>query len=70
MAFSLDGELSLVVRGRRRRIMAEDVTGMSLLDLSGLGMAEALDGSALSRALSRILTSHAEEPSNSFQSHI
>jgi hypothetical protein len=50
--------------------MKEDVTDMSLLDVSGLGMGESLDDSALARALNRILTARADGPSNSFQSGI
>jgi hypothetical protein len=69
-AFWLDGELSLVIRGRVRRIMSEDVTDQSLLDVSGLGMGELLDESALARTLKRIMTSSAEGPSNSFTASI
>jgi hypothetical protein len=50
--------------------MSEDVTDHSLLDVSGLGMGESLDESALARVLARILTSSAEGPSNSFQACI
>jgi len=50
--------------------MGEDVTDQSLLDLTGLTMGESLDDSALSRALSRIMTSSKEGPSNSFQASI
>jgi hypothetical protein len=69
-AFWLHGELSLVIRGRGRRIMSEDVTDQSLLDVSGLSIGEPLDESALARALKRIMTSSAEGPSNSFQASI
>jgi hypothetical protein len=50
--------------------MSEDVTDQSLLDVSGLGIGEPLDESALARALKRIMTSSAEGPSNSFQASI
>ena len=56
MAFWLDGELSLVIRGRGRRLMSKDVTDQSLLDVSGLDLGESLDESALSKVLKRILT--------------
>jgi hypothetical protein len=69
-AFRLDGELSPAIRGRGRRIMGEDVTDQSLLDLSGLGMGEIVDESVLSRALNRILKSSADGPNNSFSASI
>jgi hypothetical protein len=69
-AFWLDGELSPVIRGPGRRLMSENVTDQSLLDVSGLGMGESLDESALARVLKRILTSSTEGPSNSFQASI
>ncbi len=50
--------------------MGEDVTDQSLLDVTGLGMGESLDESALTRALKRIMTSSAEGPSNSFSANI
>jgi hypothetical protein len=50
--------------------MSEDVTDQSLLDVSGLGMGELLDESALARTLKRIMTSSAEGPSNSFTASI
>ena len=50
--------------------MSEDVTDHSLLDVSGLGMGESLDESALAKMLKRILTASAEGPSNSFQACI
>jgi hypothetical protein len=50
--------------------MSENVTDQSLLDVSGLGMGESLDESALTRVLKRILTSSTEGPSNSFQASI
>ena len=46
--------------------MSEDVTDQSLLDVSGLRMAGALGESALTKVLTRIMTSSAEGPSNSF----
>jgi hypothetical protein len=70
MAFWLDGELSLVIRGRGRRLMSKDVTDHSLLDVSGLDMGEALDESALTAVLKRILTSSTQGPSNSFSACI
>jgi FXSXX-COOH protein len=66
----LNGELSPVVRGCRRKIMGEDVSDRSLLDVSGLSMRDLLDESALARALRRILASSAEGPSNSFSASI
>jgi hypothetical protein len=66
----LDGELSLAIRGCRRRLMGENVSDQSLLDISGLGMCDPLDESALARALRRILASSAEGPSNSFNASI
>jgi hypothetical protein len=66
----LDGEPPLVVHDYRRRIMSEDVTDKSLLDLRGLGMCEAVDESALTGVLTRILASAAEGPSISFQASI
>jgi hypothetical protein len=50
--------------------MGEDVTDQSLLDVTGLGLDESLDESALTRVLKRIMTSSAEGPSNSFQANI
>ena len=50
--------------------MSEDVTDQSLLDISGLSMAESLDESALARVVKRILASSAEGPSNSFGASI
>jgi hypothetical protein len=50
--------------------MGEDVTDQSLLDVTGLGPEEWLNESALTRALTRIMTSSAEGPSNSFQANI
>jgi hypothetical protein len=66
----LNGELALVLRGSGRRIMGEDVSDRSLLDVSGLSMCEPLDESALAGALKRILASSAEGPSNSFSASI
>jgi hypothetical protein len=70
MAFWLNEELSLVIRGRGRRLMSKDVTDHSLLDVSGLDMGEPLDGSALSKVLKQILKSSAQGPSNSFSACI
>lgn len=50
--------------------MGENVSDQSLLDVSGLGMCDPLDESALARALRRILASSAEGPSNSFNASI
>lgn len=68
--FWLDGELSPVIRGHGRRLMSEDVTDHSLLDVSGLDLGESLDESALSKVLKRVLTASAQGPSNSFQASI
>jgi hypothetical protein len=66
----LDSELSLAIRGCGRRLMGGNVSDQSLLDVSGLGMCDPLDESALARALRRILASSAEGPSNSFNASI
>ena len=66
----LNGELSQVVRVGGRRIMSEDVSDRSLLDVGGLGLCEPLDESALARALRRILAASDEEPCNSFRASI
>lgn len=50
--------------------MSKDVTDHSLLDVSGLDMGEALDESALTAVLKRILASSAQGPSNSFSACI
>jgi hypothetical protein len=50
--------------------MGENVSDQSLLDVSGLGLCDPLDESALARALRRILASSAEGPSNSFNASI
>jgi hypothetical protein len=50
--------------------MSEDATDNSLLDVSGLDMAESVDESALMKVLKRILASSAEGPSNTFQAYI
>jgi hypothetical protein len=70
ITFWVDEDLALVIRGHRRRIMSEDVTDQSLLDVSGLDPGDSLDESALARALKRILMSSAEGPSNSFDANI
>lgn len=68
--FPLNEKLSLTNRDGGRRLMSEDVTDHSLLDVSGLGMGESLDESALARMLKRILTTSAEGPSNTFNACI
>lgn len=50
--------------------MSEDVTGDGLLDLSGLSMDAPLDGSALAKALTRVLAVSESGPSNSFSASI
>ena len=50
--------------------MGEDVTDRTLLDISGLGLDESLDETALTRALKRIKASSAEGPKNSFSANI
>jgi hypothetical protein len=65
-----NGGPSLVVRDCGRRLMGENVSDQSLLDVSGLGLCDPLDESALARALRRILASSAEGPSNSFNASI
>jgi len=66
----INGGPSLVVRDCGRRLMGENVSDQSLLDVSGLGLCDPLDESALARALRRILASSAEGPSNSFNANI
>lgn len=66
----LHGELSRVIRIYRRRIMSENVSDQSLLDVDGLDECELLDESTLARVLRRILASSAEGPSNSFAASI
>lgn len=65
-----DSEMPLNDSHRRGRTMSEDVTDHGLLDLSGLSMDEPLDESALARALSRVLASSEDGPSNSFSASI
>jgi hypothetical protein len=50
--------------------MGEDVTDRGLLDLSGLGIDAPLDQSALANALTRILATSEDGPSNSFSASI
>jgi len=50
--------------------MGEDVTDQLLLDVTGLTMDDPLDGSALARAVNRIMRSSAEGPINSFTANI
>jgi hypothetical protein len=50
--------------------MGEDVSDQTLPDLTGLGMFEPFDESALGKALRRIEASSAEGPSNSFSANI
>jgi hypothetical protein len=66
----LNAELSLVVRVCGRRIMGEDVSDRSLLDVTELSLRDPLDESALARALRRILASSSEGPSNAFSASI
>ena len=50
--------------------MGDDVTDHGLLDLSGLTIGEPLDESALARALTRVLATSENGPSNSFSASI
>jgi hypothetical protein len=50
--------------------MGEDVTDHGLLDLRGLSIDEPLDESALTRALTRVLATSEDGPSNSFTASI
>lgn len=50
--------------------MGEDVTDHGLLDLSGVSLTDPVDRSALARALSRIIKSSEDGPSNSFSASI
>jgi hypothetical protein len=63
-------EMPLMIRINGRRIMGEDVTDHGLLDVSGLSLDDPLDESALARAVSRVLASSADGPSNSFSASI
>jgi hypothetical protein len=50
--------------------MGDDVTDHALLDLGGLTIGEPLDESALARALTRVLATSENGPSNGFQASI
>jgi hypothetical protein len=71
VALESEGEASPVIRlSTGGRTMGDDVTDRALLDLGGLTIGEPLDESALARALTRVLATSENGPSNSFSASI